>query len=549
VYRPRMDARHRMLATDVWWGGNHDPQGASRAGLRGLEADSVSHSRKHMDLRRAYDRLVEAIRRSRGRLTASDVSALLGVSLYDAEDLLRQMMEQFYCRLAVTPEGVVLYEFPVPLRRRTAVTLREVLEHIGQALWRTFVFLYKIWIAATLVAYFIAFTVVLVMLILASARSGQGSRKDDDRGDGTFDLTPLLRILFSIWDFRTHTPVTTPRTDRRGYRYRKYESKKAVLPGKEHKKGFIASVYDFVFGPPRVPFDPLADEKEVVAYLRQQRGILTPSELIRLAGWTLDQADDRFAYYIARWKGDARISENGILYGEFNEVLTTGGLPEGPVVYYWNEDEPPFELTGNSPGRNLVIAGMNAFNLFFGLLFVTQTPRFVALFQSYGFSPDPGILRFWLGWVPLVYSVLFFAIPLARVPLVLMRERARRRRNERRRIVRIIFSLLEQGRTDIRPEDVEAEYRRLYRVPAAAEGIHIYRHVRAWLPTVARELGGLVELAEDGQVVYRFSRITQELAEAARLREGRPTVHVPQTFELTAEVRPPEESNGVTSNE
>ncbi|GBC85668.1 hypothetical protein HRbin11_02118 [bacterium HR11] len=492
-----------------------------------------------MDLEGARQRLVEAIRKYRGRLTAADVSALLGVSIYDADDLLRQMMEQFYCRLAVTPEGVVLYEFPVPLRRRTALTLREVLDRVAQALWRAFVFLYKVWIAATLVAYFIAFTVVLLLLVLASAR-GQRDDRRGGRGD-SFDLGPLLRLLFSIFDFQTHTPVPVPRTDRRGYRYRQYESKKGVWPGREHKKGFVASVYDFVFGPPRVPFDPLANEKEVVAYLRRQKGILTPTELIRLAGWTLEEADQLFAYYVARFKGEARISESGVLYGEFNEVLTTGGLPEGSVVYYWDEDEPPFELTGNSPGRNLVITGMNAFNLFFGLLFVTETTRFVELFRAYGFYPDPGLLRFWLGWVPLTYSIIFFAVPLARVPIVTAQERARRRRNERRRIVRAVFSLIEQGRADIRPADVQAEYRRLYAVPAAAEGGAIGRRVQTWLPTVARELGGVADLMEDGQVVYRFPRIAQELAEAARLRQGRPTVQVPQTFELTAEVRPPEE--------
>ncbi len=494
-----------------------------------------------MDLERARQRLAQAIQKYRGRLTASDVSALLGVSVYDAEDLLRQMMEQFYCRLAVTPEGVVLYEFPVPLRRRTARTLREVLACIAQALWRAFVFVYKIWIAATLVAYFIAFTVVLVLLILASAGGRRGSRRGG-RG-GSLDLGPLLRLLFSIFDFRTHTTVTVPRTDRRGYRYRTYESKRAVWPGKEHKKGFIASVYDFVFGPPRVPFDPLANEKEVVAYLRRQRGILTPAELVRLAGWTLDEADELFAYYVARFKGEARISENGVLYGEFDEVLTTGGLPGGSVVYYWDEDEPPFELTGNSPGRNLVIAGMNAFNLFFGLLFVTQTPRFVALFESYGFAPDPGLLRFWLGWVPLAYSLIFFAVPLARMPVVAARERARRRRNERRRIVRVVFSLIEQGREAVRPEDVQAEYRRLYGASGGVEAGSIGRWTRAWLPTVVRELGGVSDLTEAGHVVYRFPRIAQELAEAARLRQGRPTVEVPQTFELTAEVRPPEETD------
>jgi len=492
-----------------------------------------------MDLAEARQRLIQAIQKYRGRLTAADVSALLGVSVYDAEDLLRQMMEQFYGRLAVTPEGVVLYEFPVPLRRRTALTLREVLDRIARTLWRAFVFLYKIWIAATLVAYFIVFTVVLVMLLLASA----GGRRDSRRGGrgGSVDLGPLLRLLFSIFDFRTHTAVTLPRTDRRGYRYRQYESKKAVWPGKEHKKGFIASVYDFVFGPPRVPFDPLANEKEVVAYLRRQRGILTPAELVRLAGWTLDEADRLFAYYVARFKGEARISENGVLYGEFDEVLTTGGLPEGSVVYYWDEDEPPFELTGNSPGRNLVIAGINLFNLFFGLLFVTETARFVELFRAYGFHPDPGLLRFWLGWVPLTYSIIFFAVPLARIPVVMARERARRRRNERRRIVRTLFALIEQGREAIRLEDVENEYRRLYGSAPAATGDAVRRQVQTWFPTVARELGGVVDLTEDGQVVYRFPRIAQELAEAARLRQGRPTVQVPQTFELTAEVRPPEE--------
>lgn len=492
-----------------------------------------------MDLERARQRLAEAIQKYRGRLTTADVSALLGVSVYDAEDLLRQMMERFYCRLAVTPEGVVLYEFPVPLRRRTALTLREVLDRVAQVLWRAFVFLYKIWIAATLVVYFVVFTVILVMLILASA----GGRRDSRRGGrgGSLDLGPLLRLLFSIFDFRTHTTVTVPRTDRRGYRYRKYESKKAVWPGKEQKKGFVASVYDFVFGPPRVPFDPLANEKEVVAYLRQQRGILTPAELVRLAGWTLEEADHLFAYYVARFKGEARISENGVLYGEFNEVLTTGGLPEGSVVYYWDEDEPPFELTGNSPGRNLVIAGMNVFNLFFGFLFVAETTRLVELFRAYGFHPDPGLLRFWLGWVPLTYSIIFFAIPLARIPIGMAREQARRRRNERRRIVRTLFSLIEQGREALRPEDVEAEYRRLYPVPATAPSAGVRRQVQTWLPTVAQELGGVVDLTEDGQVVYRFPRIAQELAEAARLRSGRPTVQVPQTFELTAEVHPPEE--------
>ncbi|MCS7311726.1 MAG: hypothetical protein NZ742_02250 [Acidobacteria bacterium] len=492
-----------------------------------------------MDLEKARRRLVEAIQKYRGRLTAADVSALLGVSVYDAADLLRQMMEQFYCRLAVTPEGVVLYEFPVPLRRRTALTLREVLDRIAQALWRAFVFLYKIWIAATLVAYFIVFTVILVMLILASAGSRRGSRRSD-RGV-SLDLGPLLRLLASIFEFRTYTTVTIPQTDREGYRYRKYESKKAVWPGKASKKGFVASVYDFVFGPPRVPFDPLADEKEVIAYLRKQRGILTPAELIRLAGWTLEEADNLFAYYVARFKGEARVSENGVLYGEFNEILVTGGLPEGSVVYYWDEDEPPFELTGNSIGRNLVIAGMNVFNLFFGLLFVAEAARFVELFRAYGFHPDPGLLQFWLGWIPLTYSILFFAVPLARIPVTMAREQARRRRNEHRRLVRVVFSLIEQGREAFQLEDIQAEYRRLYRPPTRPARADVDRSIQAWLPAIVRELGGVSDLTEDGRVVYRWPRIAQELAEAARLREGRPAVEVPQTFELTAEVRPPEE--------
>lgn len=322
----------------------------------------------------------------------------------------------------------------------------------------------------------------------------------------------MARSFLAIFHWGTITGDIDYSTDSLGYRFRKFKSKSALL--NQDKKGFIASVYDFVFGPPRVDIDPLNNEKEVAAYLRQQKGILTTAELMALAGWTLSEAQAFFTDCLVRFQGEVEVTEGeGVIYGEFDQVLRrVGHAAGGRVIWYWDEYEPVYEWTGNSTGRNLLIAGMNGFNLVFAMVVLFQYPEVLRALGAQNISGDAvfGLVA-GLGWMPLVFSMIFFLVPPLRYPAILRNNRRRHEANIRKRLYRAIFSF--QGRP-MTIDQVAAAVNR--NVPEEQLGKET---VAQWLHTLVLDLGGETEVSEEGEVVYSFPRMADELATVGRLRE------------------------------
>ncbi|MEO1653122.1 MAG: hypothetical protein AAFU64_06230, partial [Bacteroidota bacterium] len=346
--------------------------------------------------------------------TIADASALTGLPLDQSKEVLDALMEKFDCRLQVTENGDLIYDFGSRLHPRGERTWAEWWQDNKKWLWNVFVIVFKVWISIMLVVYFVIFLILLIALVVAM----MAGNKDGDNDSGSVDVSGFFHVigdLFrSIFWWQTITGNTYYERDSRGYRYRRYESRPSVFGRKNKKKkkskNFVASVYDFVFGPPRVEAHPLANQKEVAAYLRQKEGIIVKSEIIGLAGWTAPEADDFLTDVLVRYQGDSKISENRILYGDFYELTRSKSLEsDAPIVWFWDEFEPEYKLTGNSTARNIGVAFMNLFNLsfsaaiFFGLLSDTQLRAETGL----------GALIF-LGIIPFVFSVLFFLVPILR---------------------------------------------------------------------------------------------------------------------------------------
>jgi hypothetical protein len=118
---------------------------------------------------------------------------------------------------------------------------------------------------------------------------------------------------------------------RDAYRARRSQpTPRAFNAGKKH---LIASVYDFVFGPPRPKRDPLHLEKTVATYLRQHKGVLVAAELSALGGLTLPEAKTVLTDCVIRYHGDTKISEQAVLYAEFDTLLRSVGEGDtGKVV-------------------------------------------------------------------------------------------------------------------------------------------------------------------------------------------------------------------------
>ncbi len=340
-------------------------------------------------------------------------------------------MKKYSCRMQVTDLGELIYDFE-GLVRRGSKTLGERLKEIVGLLWKAFTYLFKVWIMVMLVGYFVAFVILLLVVAIASMRGD-----DQDRGfnmnSGAFLL--IIRVLSEFFFWKTITGDLTYQRDRHGYRYRQYKPVASDLfksKSKGKTKKFIISVFDYVFGPHRAEIHPLENQREVATYIREKKGIITIEEVRALAGWKGKRADEFFTEMITGFDGDIKVSDKGVIYGEFIDFLSgkqTGKSTD--IVFYWDEFEPEYSLNGNSTERNMIITGMNLF----------------VLLMSYGvlsnriqiFAENALTSQIFFGVIPFTYSSLFFLIPLVRTLINRMREKQRHLNNVRKRLMKVIY--------------------------------------------------------------------------------------------------------------
>jgi hypothetical protein len=459
-------------------------------------------------MEQAFAILEKRIQKHREPFTLNEAAAATGLSIDESRDALEKVIKKYVCRLQVTENGDLIYNFGETLRRWDEKTLKERLGVVLEWLWKAFVVIFKAWITVTLVVYFVVFLVCLVALLMASRgrRDARGTQRS------SVGLERFLPLFFSIFRWRTVTRGVDFKRDREGYRYRHYQSSPGVL--NPNKKSFVASVYDFVFGPPRVAIDPLSNEKEVADYLRGNRGVITASELIRLAGWSFAKAETFMTECCVRFQGDVDVSENGVVYCKFDQVLRTlGDVEAGTIVYYWDEYEPEYEWTGNSPAHNFAAIAMNSFNLVFSLL-VIQGVLFTLGGELGGLlathRPAASIL---LGWIPFVFSVFFFLVPALRFLKIQTARKRRRFANIRKRLMKAVFK--EKGR----PQTVE-------QILAAANATDQEEKLTASsvdgeMKELVLDLEGESTATDRGELKCAFPRITLELEEVSRLRAER----------------------------
>src|SRR5512141_984648 len=282
--------------------------------------------------------LLEALRGQGGQLTKADAVAKSGLPVPVTEQALGDLLKEFRSHVAATEEGELIYQFDPSFTRRDAVPFSEKLAKLGNALWKGFTFLFKISIVTTLAVYFVVFVAMLLALLFAK-------RSSDDRDSG--DHIDFGWPLFWIWGWG-------PMDDGRYHRRRR-------LP----EKPLYKKVFEFVFGPPKPAVDPLAEEKEILAYIRQKNGRISALDLVELMGWDFAHAEEEATRLLINYGGEPEVTDDGVVVYAFKEIRKTAtpGQPEPVVRRAWErlESKPP--LTGNRTGTNVAISLFNGFNL------------------------------------------------------------------------------------------------------------------------------------------------------------------------------------------
>ncbi|MFP4369050.1 MAG: hypothetical protein ACLFR2_05675 [Candidatus Kapaibacterium sp.] len=413
-----------------------------------------------------------------GKIAPSDAAAATGYSLDEVKEGLTVLLERYRCRVHADEEtGALVFDFKYPLVRRSKKSFKEIALKVADKAWQLFKVVYKAAIGVVLIMYTIVFALILLALL---------SRSDDRDSGGGFNIVGgIFRAIMEAFMWGAILAPTEYSTGPYGERYRRYK------PEKNKGKNFIQSIFHFVLGPDRPEIDPMNDAKEAAAFIRANKGRITAGNIIALTGVDYPEAESRLAEYALKYKGELEIDENGTVVAEFPEMLQgrTRELEGGNIEFYVDEVEPPYEITGNSGGRNAIIALMNVFNLIMAGF----------LLSFFSVNMDFNVLAFALGWFPLVFSILFFVIPLLRIPVVKANQKKREKNVIRKKLVGTITLYPDE------PMSLETIFKR--------SGIpdELHDKSRAILDDLVIEMQGDVSLNDEGEAVFTFPRLSREL--------------------------------------
>ncbi|MGE3802862.1 MAG: hypothetical protein AB7H80_17740 [Candidatus Kapaibacterium sp.] len=438
----------------------------------------------------------------KGRLSPQDAATATGLTISEAQDALTRLMELYVTRVSYDDTGRIIFDFDMPLRQRGTKTLAEKWASVRDRLWRGFKIFYKIWISLILIGFFLVMVVLVLLLMVAASR---GSDDDSDNGIGGNLVGGLFRVMGESvqYIFWTRAYSGGYGVDQHGYRYRQAKVPQGVKNKKKSgEKSFLIAVYDFALGPERAEIDPLENEREAAAFLRQEKGIITSAEVLALSGDNFSKAEERMADYLARFGGEPRLTDEGVVVGEFEDFITrsTNLHPGGEVVPFWEEYEAPYQVTGNSGGRNFAVAFMAFFVFGAGLLLGPGGGMLSELVQFHPFFGTE-LASVLFGIMPVIFGLSYLLLPILRAPIVKRKESARLKRNRKKQIMRSIF-LHKMWRTT--PDDIYLT------LPDQARKEISREDVEKIMTELLVDLQGEIELAPDGSPIYAFGRLERE---------------------------------------
>ena len=353
------------------------------------------------------ERIRQAVLRRGCSVTVGDIMSETGLNSDDAKAGLSKLIGTHEGVIRVSETGEMIYVFKSGCIRRDE---RSWWERNKKAIYKFIKKLFKIIIFAVLVIYFIIYLVLILALIFGNKNSNSRS-----------SFNPGIMIYY-FW----------------GYGGNDYAD-----DGKK-REPIYTKVYNFVFGPEEAEIDPLEARTKCAQLIRAKNGILTVEDWILATGQSREKCESDLAKFTAEFNGTAEITNNGTLVYVFEDMLksTRGGDRTSLPAPAWATLEQPRKLTANTAGGNAFVIGFNSFNLIMSsiiaiggvdLLYSPSNPN--DPYQAMLYAQKQAELAptfFWLGFFPMIFSLLLFAVPLCRLPGNIKENRARKERNIRK---------------------------------------------------------------------------------------------------------------------
>ncbi len=473
------------------------------------------------------DQLVSYLKKTHGASTVADMIAGTGLPKYQVEQAAQVALDEYAGRLKVTEGGDLLYYFPNGMRstaRGLGPSMRRFWKVFSRGAARVFSLLFKIWIVAMLVGYFVAFAAIAVLAIVASFAASAANRSDRgggrDRGGGFGSMYLVMRLFELILRMWFWSNLLGGNSQFGGSRRRREEGGRA----------FYKSVFGFVFGEgdPNKGWEE-AERKYVISYIRSHRGVITTEELMTLTGREQEEANSLMNRLLLEFEGEPGVTDGGTLVYSFPELMRTSGEEGkslGPVPVLNPNMKWLIPFSANKRRTNGWILFFNAFNLAFGAYFLvlslTQSASSLLaktgpylysftgnLLAAAGIPPVP-FLEVVLGVIPVAFSIVFFLVPLFR-KLRLNRENDRIREEALRK--RVYAQVLASPQR-VDPRDVHASGTALDPKDLPAASRRIIERVAA-----ALQAEPIVQ-EKEGVFAYSFPELQRQLSDLESFRKA-----------------------------
>ena len=266
------------------------------------------------------------------------------------------------------------------------------------------------------------------------------------------------------------------------------------LRGKKKEKPsepLYKRIFRYVFGP-QIERDPLAAERAFARFVRENNGRVTAADWASRTGSSLQEAERALTASAMRFRGDIDVGDEGQLIYRFDDLRVTSeaGVEDnkGGPAPIWDRPVRQPSLTGKNPKKtDRWITILNGFNLTMGAVVLGSAVTLL--------SP----IAIGLGWVPLIFSTLFFAIPGTRALRRRWDKKRIARENNRRRLVEAVYISAEEGVA--RPVDAQI-------FDSSDQGDKLVQDFEAE-----------IEVDEDGEIYYRFPRVAEQLSAGEKARE------------------------------
>ena len=455
-----------------------------------------------------YEKVVNSLKsRCRGGFknlkgaTAADICAVTALPLSTVREFLPKAADEYSGHLRVTESGEILYHFPNGFKsvyRGLGASLKKAAEKFAYYFKKTLAFLFKVWIMVMLIGYFLLFIAIAIAAVVISIAS-RSEGKDRRGGFGGFYLFDLL---IRLWLYSDLT--------RRDYNYNYGRAKK------ENKRPMHKAIFSFVFGEddPNRNWDEQLN-KSLISFLLANKGVISLPEYMVFSGEDSLEAEKSILALCSKYSGSPEATEDGTIVYRFDEIFLRSDSVNNNEQLVGLQQLKKF--SSNSKTMNVAFILINAVNMIFGSYFLYQAfaagqlitqldyasaskmYAYTHLFLDYVMPIPQDFIGIVLGFIPLVFSIFFWVIPLIRFNLEKKDNEKIKLKNFKRFSFNNIWVTLKKIRLEnLRPPSRECCPKDLY---AAAD-------------RVIKDIGAIstpqVEIDENGKTIYSFNELERE---------------------------------------